>query len=271
MHKVIVEEPRHGGHWSKKNRRGNLSHDQLPKHEGMRRPHTNRKWFGEHLGPLKRWLRSNNGRLWNDVFSEACRVIKPDNVVRLHIRTHMLQYVERNTFMCKGEVWCFQHSGAVPVRTLRGHTVWPKFYVHPETGILHEVPHSRPSSEHREGRQAARDAVRKWISEHLLLIKVQGLWYACEMASYRDACSVPPFDLLIRLRLSESHAAELYGKALYCVRKRQLSRAQLEKYDLKNSLDPHGIETLLVADLMGRIKCAIATRSGTAFRAEILF
>ena len=82
MHKVLVEEPRHGGGPSKKGRRGNLPDELLPKFEGIKRPHTNRKSFGEHLGPLKRWLRSNVGRPWNDVYSEAAEVMRGGSPVR---------------------------------------------------------------------------------------------------------------------------------------------------------------------------------------------
>src|SRR5262249_40852920 len=107
MHKVICEEPRHGGGRERFGRRANLGEELLPKFEGIRRPHLDRKWFGEHLGPLRRWLRSQVGRPWNDVYSEACSVIKPDSVVRNHIKSHLLEFVQRHTFLRNGRVWCF--------------------------------------------------------------------------------------------------------------------------------------------------------------------
>src|SRR5215469_6547353 len=107
MHKVICEEPRHGGGPERRLRRGNLPEDLLPKFEGIRRPHTNRKWFGEHLGPLRRWLRSRVGRPWNDIYGEACAVIKPDSVVRNHIKFHLLEFVHRHTYLHDGRIWCF--------------------------------------------------------------------------------------------------------------------------------------------------------------------
>src|SRR5438477_11087201 len=91
MHRVICEEPRHGGRYEKLGRRANLADELLPKFEGMRRPHGDRKWFGEHLGPLRRWLRSQVGRPWNRVYSEACAIIKPDSVVRNYIKLHILE------------------------------------------------------------------------------------------------------------------------------------------------------------------------------------
>jgi hypothetical protein len=202
---------------------------------------------------LKRWLRSNVGRPWNDVFSEACQVFKADNVVRAHIRTHMMEYVERHTFMSDGEVWCVQRSIEVPIRSLRGHTVWPKFYVHPETGILHEVPHARLVDPQR-AMSACRDEIRKWISPEVLLLKIHYIWYSLEMRRVDEAPETPAFDALFRFRLCKSHAYDAYGKAAYCARKRQLSRAELKLYCLVNSATPSGIHAMLGADAIERMK-----------------
>ena len=32
-----------------------------------------------------------SGRPWNDVYSEACAVIKPDSIIRAHVKTHLLR------------------------------------------------------------------------------------------------------------------------------------------------------------------------------------
>src|SRR3954464_13071307 len=121
MHKVIVEEPRGGGGPGKKGRRANLPDELLPKCEGMRRPHLRRKWFGEHLGPLKRWLRSHCGRPWNEVYSEAAQVIKPSDPVRLHIKFHMMQMVERNTFLLDGKICRYSKMELQPLCDVSGH------------------------------------------------------------------------------------------------------------------------------------------------------
>src|SRR5207248_1577311 len=112
----------------------------LPKFEGVRRPHRERKWFGEHLGPLRRWLRSQVGRPWNQVYSEVCAVIKPDSVVRNHIKFHLLQFVQRQTFFRDGCIWCYTtgwRGNELPVKEAASH--WSSFYVHPRAGLLCEV------------------------------------------------------------------------------------------------------------------------------------
>lgn len=253
MHKVICEEPRHGGGFSKDNRRANLPEELLPKCEGIRRPYRNRKWFGEHLGPLRRWLQSQTGRAWNDVYSEACQVIKADSVVRAHIKTHMLEMVERNTFIRDGEAWCFRGGDQLPIADLRGR--WNCFYVHPETGILTELPHRSGglSSYHRQ--QGRIQSVRRWESERLLLVLWKGLWFACHMKSFAETHFVPPFDALWKLRLCESHAFEAYGRGFYCLSKRQLSGKELKRYRLKNSPEngEASLDVVLGEDLVRRM------------------
>jgi len=220
----------------------------------MKRPHRQRKWFGEHLGPLRRWLRSTVGRKWNDVYGEACCVIKANNAVRVHIRTHMMDYVQRHTFLRDGEVWCWQFSKPLPVGTLRGHPVWPTFFVHPETGLLHEVPHAKKAILGREADQNRANKVRRWISDRLLLLKIEGLWFACEMEPLRKHSGPAAFDIVFKLRLAESHARDAYGRSVYCRRKRQLSRRGLRKYELQTSLKCDGIHALLGQDLLERMK-----------------
>src|ERR1700704_765706 len=143
MHKVVVERPRWNPGTGKHGRRANLSDELLPKFEGIKRPHAHRKGLTDLLGPLKRWLRSQVGRPWNDVYSEACAVIKPDSVIRAHIKTHLLEFVERQTFMNDGKVCVldigYRGRGIIPLdgkRCRRG-----LFFVHPETGQLQVIPY----------------------------------------------------------------------------------------------------------------------------------
>ena len=99
MHKVVVERPRHGRSWATSKAPLKPPFDESPRYEAMKPNHTRRKWFSDLLGPLRRWLQSQVGRPWNDVYSEACAVIKPDSIIRAHVKTHLLEFVERHTFM----------------------------------------------------------------------------------------------------------------------------------------------------------------------------
>ena len=100
MHKVICERPRLGscGPWKRSGPK-NVPLDALPRYQSMRGAHTDRKEFGENLAPLRRWLLAQVGRPWDEVYSEACKVIKPDSVVRNHIKFHLLGMVMRHTLL----------------------------------------------------------------------------------------------------------------------------------------------------------------------------
>jgi hypothetical protein len=213
-----------------------LPDEALPKSEGMRRPYTNRKWFGEHLGPLKRWLRSNRGRSWNEVYSEACQVIKPSDPVRLHIKFHMLEMVERNTFLQEGDVWCHRRSQAVRLSDLGGHPIWPTFFIHPVTGLLLEVP-SKPKR-NRETRYRARPQHR-WLKEFRLLMNLNGYWFECHLIEFprhfEGGDSPLRYDLTSHRFIEPSRGLEIYGKRAYCAKKRQLSRKELKRFALRNS------------------------------------
>ena len=235
MHKVIVEEPRHGGGRTKMNRRANLPDELLPKCEGMRRPYRCPKRFGEHLGPLKRWLRSNVGRPWNAVYGEASEVIKPDNPVRAHIRTHLLQCVQRNTFMRDGRVWCHRGGWGSQAECAieDSQSRWCLFYVHPETGVLSEIP-ERPR---RRGTVSNRDPNNEWVSETTLLRRIHGCWFECQMVPFADRPvkgeSPWTYDHIRTGLICRSQARADYGRTAYCVAKRQLSWKELKQRGLK--------------------------------------
>lgn len=275
MHKVICEEPRRGGGRQKQSRRANLPLDLLPKKEGMRRPYRWRKWFGEHLSPLRRWLRSQVGRPWNDVYGEACQVIKPDSVVRNHIKFHLLQFVQRHTFMRDGHVWCFtncRRDPEVPVEELA--TRWTPFHVHPESGLLCETPRRAERKPSYEQHQYRLKQVRRWMSDSQLLLLIDGLWFRCEMRPILH-WSEEPFDVVFKLRLDSSHALEAYGKCRYCAGKRQLSHGELKSFGLVNS--PWGVKsgigTAMDQDLLERMRRSNANPVGRRIRnmVELVF
>ncbi|HAM70543.1 MAG TPA: hypothetical protein DCM86_02755 [Verrucomicrobiales bacterium] len=149
MHHILVERPRLSPGRSKRGRQANLELDILPRHQGMRRPHARRKTFTDLLGPLRRWLRSRFGRPWNVVYSEACAVIRPNSVVRGHLKQHLLEMVERHTFLHEGRVCFLRPWGGDGITPLDPATYPIRcFYVHPATGRLHE---HRPLSRRRRG------------------------------------------------------------------------------------------------------------------------
>ena len=239
MHKVICEEPRHGGDREKGCRhRAHCSDELLPKTEGMRRPHSDRKWFGEHLGPLRRWLRSQSGRSWNDVYSEASRVIRPDSVVRNHIKFHMLGFVQRDTFLRDGQIWCFssRYRSEVPVSVSADR--WSPFYVDPGTGCLCEVQLGARGRWH-DPEEERRRKTQKWVRPTTVLRQLNGIWFECLVqnfpAVFKPGDKPTRFDMAERHKIGANQAVTIYGRRVFCVLKRQLSRRELREWGLQNS------------------------------------
>ena len=91
------------------------------------------KYLSDHLGPLRRLLRSKVGQPWNDVYSELRQRLDRNTVTGLHVLSHLWDYVEQHVEMIDGVPYCkgTRHHG----RQLgTGHRY--EFYIHPETGIL---------------------------------------------------------------------------------------------------------------------------------------
>jgi len=95
------------------------------------------RWFNEHLGPMRRFLRSQAGRPWNKVHQELCEFVSFDNVVQKHVLTHVYDYVQRVAVIKNG---CVYHGEDFR----RGSELAPgQMYVCPRTGILRTVRRSR--------------------------------------------------------------------------------------------------------------------------------
>lgn len=240
MHKVVVERPRWNPGPAKYGRRANLPDELQPKFEGIKRPYQKRKGLTDLLGPLERWLHAQVGRPWNDVYSEACAVIKPDSIIRQHIKTHLLEFVERHTFMHGGKV-CVIHPygrnrGITPVAELTHRRTL--FYVHPETFLLCKMltralrRWNYPDKEHRA-------LTQRWLNGPILLRQLSGCWFSCNMKAFprRTLRGDSPwrYDFAEKKLVCRADANKIYGGPVYCTGKRQLSRRELLEAGLSNN------------------------------------
>lgn len=235
MHKVVVERPRSKSWCVPQFPRPKRPFDDLPKHQSMTAVHKHHKSFTDVLGPLKRWLRRQIGRPWNDAYSEACAVIKPDSVVRAHIKTHLLEMVVRHTFLKDGELWCRdgQWSQAeVPISQVTGR--WRIAYVDPETGILRAMPKFKRK---KPMASAPIDSIR--LSEETELRRINGLWFRIQTRKLSPG--EPGYDLLTRrVRTERTWPGRNYRPPIICVAKRQLSTKELRRHGLANDASGDG-------------------------------
>ena len=107
MHKVVTERSRMYGHnrssyykaikvKERRYYRGILE-DYRPKRESIRTPyrkgHCNKE-FSDLIGPLERYLRAQNGRHWDDVWSDICKVLRGNGLQAAHIKGHVKDLVD---------------------------------------------------------------------------------------------------------------------------------------------------------------------------------
>ena len=263
MHKVVVERPRWNPGPSKKGRQANLSDEFLPKFEGIRRPHRHRKGLTDLLGPLRRWLHSQVGRPWNDVYSEACAVIKPDSVIRAHIKTHLLEFVERHTFMHNGKVcvldFGYRGRGIVPLDRQRHRS--NLFFVHPETGFLEVIP--RISKHELQTRELKPPVTIYWISNNIARQQIRGLWFECHYEVVPVGISFKAYDHALERVVSRGDLARHYSRYLLCKFKRQLSKRELGRFGLHNASIPYSTKAQSsVGRLCGRLNTALCFSAG---------
>jgi hypothetical protein len=140
MAKVLVERPRSGGYARDKGYRKQMERtppEEWRRREGMKaRWGGGSKWFSDHLGPLRRFLRSNVGRPWDKVYSEICAGLAAGFPVREHFLRHVFDLVARDVILIDG-VPCVG-SGLGYGRPLNPR--WrEELYICPRTGLLRQV------------------------------------------------------------------------------------------------------------------------------------
>ena len=143
MAKVVTERPRRGhANPSKKwGRRLGMNEYDADDHGPTRAPIArhhqygwNAKEFSDVLGPLRRYLRKQVGRPWNQVWSEISRTLDNRSLSGQHILDHIRWEVTQQARLgADGGVYDTRLSAPIPVSGL---------YVHPTTGLLCYAPES---------------------------------------------------------------------------------------------------------------------------------
>lgn len=182
MFKIIVERPRVGGApiKGKKRRQGwNRDIENAPLKESMRKTAAlgAAKELNENLAPLIRYIRSNVGRPWNDVFSEICKYIDLSHTVKRHVRQHLDHMVATKTFLRDGNVWESSRYESV----VSEHWTFERFYVHPETGLLCKSKHVPPPWKIKKDRTDLFWIKTKKGQPRKALALWKGIWYECEV------------------------------------------------------------------------------------------
>jgi hypothetical protein len=222
MDKVIVERPRLGSR--QKVRKGyrkqwqRFDPEEFPHHEGIFAHKGRTKFFNEHLGPLRRYLRKQVGRPWNKVFADVCENLRCDSVVQSHVRDHLVDIVavhveERDGVRYRHTRW----GGTVPL-VARG---WLQLFVCPRTGILRLVEPRRPTIPPNRICETA----------ELQYHRVAGQWFEVRLRKIpaeQEGC----WDAFLEkplLRCTPGELTARYGFGAYALSKRPLNRKDCRK------------------------------------------
>lgn len=223
MDKVIVERPRYGSRLPSRKKGYRRYVQSTPVEELPRREPLPGRWHGmdrqlnEHLGPMRRFLRSNVGRPWNKVHQDLCEHISFANAVQSHVLDHIDDYVHRyvevvdsSTVFCRRPLWWYRRQLCAG-----------DMYVCPKTGILKTVRKDRRGRPPEKvngnaGVQYLRRDDAWWEVRLRKRPEIPGqLW---DPWLERDVAS-----------LSEQDCIAAYGGRLIATSKRPLSRTETRK------------------------------------------
>jgi len=217
MAKVIVERPRRGAHF--KYRKGykkalqKTPPEEWSKRESIYAHKGHTKFFNEHLGPLRRYLRKQAGRPWNKVYAEICERLRLDSVVQSHVRDHVEDFVALDVVEIDGVLR--HNSGWRRGRPL-GIAGWTFLYVCPRTGILRLI---KPPARQTPPTRICETDLRQY--HH-----IGELWFEVRLRKLPDDVD-GLWEVLLEKPVRDCRPDELtrrYGMAAYAVSKRPLKR-----------------------------------------------
>jgi hypothetical protein len=177
MAKVVHEEPRRGSRNKCQKFGGRLTSDEVAdardvlywreqdgEHDGDWGPagfipwSRYRNWdhreFGDNIGPLRKYLRKQVGRRWDDIWSEVTDVLDQRDIRDKHVLLHIRLEVERRCWMgVSGTVYTQRRYSSL-------YGAVTGLYVHPFTGVLCWAPERRYSGGEYKRRAAFMAALK---------------------------------------------------------------------------------------------------------------
>lgn len=186
--------------------------------EGIRRPwlKDRPKYLNENLAPLRRFLQKNVGRPWDKVYSEVCQRINRNSAVQLHVWQHLRLEVCTDPNVVLGLVhrWSWPRHGS-------------RFFVDPRSGLLREIRQRR--RQHEASAHPHVDRIE--IDDEREYRRIEGIWYELTLAPL--PVNLPSYDMGLKQEFStREDFLCFYGREVYAVNKRQLSKKEIRKLAL---------------------------------------
>jgi hypothetical protein len=181
------------------------------------KPYRRTKWLSDHLGPLRRFLRSHVGQPWDLVYSELCQKLDTSTLSGQHVLSHVWHYVDRHVEIIADVPYAKAHD-YWPRRRL-GSLYGEELYVHPQTGMLCLLPKLR-----REPQPPRDDVIV--IDRNHQYRQLDHIWYKI---TFQELPTWPPaWDVLIKASITPEIAYREYGRLIYATRKQQCDKRALK-------------------------------------------
>ncbi|MFL5729526.1 MAG: hypothetical protein ACJ75J_08575 [Cytophagaceae bacterium] len=222
-----------------------LGVENAPQKEGIDFVHkiaSHQKDFNDDLQPLIRFIRSRVGKPWDKTYSELCSRMDKRSVSGLHVFNHIFDFVYLHVELKDKKVW---HLWGRQQLELTSHERWPRFYVHPRTGILLKAktyPKARVQNSMMDFVEV--DALRRCY-------KLNGIWYEIAFEEVQETIrkNIQPdgryqvtFESNIEPRLYHQFFPESgmpssydcilkFGRAIFPKSKRQLNSREIRRME----------------------------------------
>ncbi|MGA7933029.1 MAG: hypothetical protein WCA35_05735 [Kovacikia sp.] len=228
LSEIVIERPRGGMRISLKKLRGFKKQlNQLTEEasqDGLLSPYliktrNKSKYLSDHLGPLRRFLRSKIGQPWNDVYSELCHRLDGSTMAGQHVLDHVQDYVEQHVELVDGIPFQKSRRQYQLTQSYRF-----KLYVHPETGILCDpdaIP-LRSIAVPSSNLKSQQDVI--YLDAHHQYRKLNDIWYLITYQVVPATESV--FDQLERVTITPGLKGN--GDRLYAANKRQCNKREIK-------------------------------------------
>ncbi|MBO3460725.1 hypothetical protein G7B40_035755 [Aetokthonos hydrillicola Thurmond2011] len=226
LSEIVIERPRNGMRISLKKLKGFKK--QLHKlteeasQDGLLNPYlikarNKSKYLSDHLGPLRRFLRSKVGQPWNEIYSELCQRLKTNTMTGKHVIDHVWDYVERHVEIIDGRFYRKPYRG-YRIQLEVNHR--DQFYIHPETGILCAAE-KIPRKQKLKQKQTDLVIIDNYHQYH----KLNEIWY---LITFEDFPPPPTYYVADAVKgIIHRSAAMSRGKMIYAVRKQQCNKKEI--------------------------------------------
>ncbi len=112
-------------------------YEHAKKQESIKFMHGSTRYFTDNLQPMIRLLESKKGKYWNKVYAEICSKLDRKTVSGEHVFNHLFDFVQTRVVIKNKKVIGTDRQGR-PAQ-LYSTPYWPRFYVHPVSGVLHKA------------------------------------------------------------------------------------------------------------------------------------